>query len=269
MIGKLIPVDTSVDHGRRTVLRAAAGLGAVAAGAPVVAELGLAGGPNGRARAFDTDDDGETDVSLVEAPDPAGGGRPVRHATSRGVETSDYVASLARVADDQVTLGDMSSDTTYDYYRGRETPSPGPDEVWIVLTSKADGSEGLHALFRTLNDHDGVGEWRTRDVASEVTGTSDTTDPWKEFHVDDRSIDTVGEDLTSMYGEDAKVKWAGVGRGSPGWESAVLDTYYRSFTVAGDTHPLPTTDDPGKGNGGGDDGADDEETDEGKGNDKN
>jgi hypothetical protein len=84
----------------------------------------------------------------------------------------------------------------------------------------------------------------TRDVAPELEGTlrsGGSGEPWKEFRVDGRSIETVGDDVVAAFGRDATVKWAGVGRGSPGWKSFVADTYYDEFTAAGHEPTLPIT----------------------------
>lgn len=255
---------------RRTVLGGVAGLAALAVGAGAAPDIALGGGPDGLARSFDTNDDGDAEMVIRRVSDPPGGRTgSVINATTDGADTPDYAASLARLASEQLTLDELVADGfAYDYYEGSASTSPGPDEVWLVIHSTEDGEQGRHILFRKETDSgtDSGGNgtttqeptWSTRDVAAELVGdfsAGESGEPWKEFHIDGRSIEPVAEsdgNIVATYGADASVKWAGIGRGSPGWESFVANTYYDAFTVAGEERSLPVTD--GKGGGGAGDG---------------
>lgn len=231
---------------RRSVLTGIGGLaalGVLGGGASVAIDAA----PNGLARSFDTNDDGDAEMVLRRESSPPGGrSGSVLNITSQGVDTPDYAVSLARFTSEKLTLGDLVDEgLSYDYYEGADSTDPGPDEVWVVIHESARGRGNggqRHALFRKEEDDRGAEQWRTRDVTPELEGdfrTGGSGEPWKEFHVNGRSIETVGDDVVDIFGRDATVKWAGVGRGSPGWKSFVADTYYDRFTAAGNTPTLP------------------------------
>jgi hypothetical protein len=123
-----------------------------------------------------------------------------------------------------------------------------PNEICLVLTSL---DTGFDLVFRTKDD-ERDGEWRTREVADELTGDSDvpgSDQPWKRIHVtrqnalsmDGDNIQHLEEDLFEHFDADTSVRAAGLGHGEPTMAPSTIDTYYDAFTVAGREYELSTT----------------------------
>lgn len=267
---------TDSTFSRRALLGAAAGVGLTVVGTGVSARLALGQGGNGFASSFDTNQDGTGEMVIQRARRTVGQRQgPLVNATTFGDETPDYAASLVNVNSRNLSLDDLASSEdgfVYDYYEGRDSTNPGPDEAWVVLNSGERGQQGRHILFRKLEDSrngaegegrgnssdngGGPGEsegnagrtWRTRNVGEEIAGADVSAEGlsfenWREFSIDDHSVSDVGtNDLVEEFGGDAKVKWVGIGRGSPGWKSFVADTYYDEVVVVGEHVTLPVTD---------------------------
>lgn len=197
---------------------------------------------HGIARGIDTNRDGDTDVEINRV---TRNGTKAIQITSNGIETPDYGVSLVNVQPRDLTLGELaSSDTSYEYAAGEQNDSAVPDEVWLVLKSRQSGHTGRHYVCRTEVDASPSG-WTARPVDQEITGDfSGAPSPgsgheWKEFHVNDRSLTKIGDDLTAIYGIDATVQGIGVGRGTPTTEPSTLNTYYANLVVAGEGMTLP------------------------------
>ncbi|MFC7133587.1 MULTISPECIES: SipW-dependent-type signal peptide-containing protein [Salinibaculum] len=178
---------------------------------------------------FDTDGSGtvENDVELVDDPDGSG---KVAHATSGGVQTTDYVTSGVRVG---ATMGDFGSGAslTYEYYEGEENAQAAPDEVYLLLR-ESDGTE--HVVYRTSNDDrpNGnlnspsrpSGNWYTRNVGDEIRGDFAYNDG---FSWNDLSTGDNYSALNTNFAGDTEIVSMAFGKGNIG-NGTVSDVYYKN-----------------------------------------
>ncbi|MFB6175722.1 MAG: hypothetical protein ABEI99_01005, partial [Halobaculum sp.] len=189
---------------------------------------------------FDTGGDGNYDVDVELATDPAGSGK-VAHATSGGTTTDDY-ATTAVSLDAAPTLGDLTDDPTsptttltYEYYGGPLNAISAPDEVYL-LVEEADGTE--HVVYRASNDGDpAAGEWRTRNVHRELAGNPEHNQGYNWMEITTGGVVNLNNggptaDLSTVFGDDAVVRALAAGRGTTGGGD-VADVYYKNPTVGG------------------------------------
>jgi hypothetical protein len=182
-------------------------------GIGVSSRVALGRGRYGFASSFDTNQDGSGEMVIQLTPGAVGGREgPLVNATTFGDETPDYAASLVNVSSRDLSLDaltDPEEGFLYDYYEGRASTDPGPDEAWVVVDPSESGGQGRRVLFRKLEDSRGGpqgesdddegrddegrgngddegrgngddegrdddeeegGEWRTRNVGDEIAG---------------------------------------------------------------------------------------------------
>jgi len=182
---------------------------------------------------FDTDGGGSYDVDVELVDDPDGSGK-VAHATSGGMNTTDYVTSGVSVG---ATMGDFGSGAslTYDYYEGPQNAQAAPDEVYLLLR-ESDGTE--HVVYRTSNDdrpngnlnspNRPPGNWYTRNVGDEIRGTFAYN---AGFSWNDLSTGDDYADLTSNFAGDTEIVSMAFGKGGLG--GTVSDVYYKNPQLDG------------------------------------
>lgn len=214
---------TNPIHSRLSRRHVLGGIGSVIALGAIPSPVSATGDPDDfigvGENEIDANGDGDTDVKVYVAKDPAEGsvGRSdVTLITSDGVSTGDYatsVTSIGNIRFDSIT----NEQPKYDYYAGGSNENAAPDEVWLLV--ERDGNE--HVLFDTINDGAPSAQaWKTAGIFS------DTSHPdWNELN-DDGSIGS----YTAV--DSDVIKRIGVGRGNFGGD-IVSEVYYDNLRVDG------------------------------------
>ncbi|MCU4973228.1 hypothetical protein OB955_10785 [Halobacteria archaeon AArc-m2/3/4] len=179
------------------------------------------------------------------------------HITSGGEQTRDYVCTTVDLRDADFQLGRLNQSglLTYDYYTGEAHGHASPDEVFLILRQRRGQRESYHVAYRTL-DEGAVGEWRTRDVSSELNedGWRSVEVPADEIDVESELVQTTTEaieeriaslaqqetfrNVVSRFGGNTEVLAASIGNGRL-MEAVVSDVYYDNFQAGDDTKPIP------------------------------
>lgn len=208
-------------------------LTAIIAAFALIATFGAATTAQSGTHFADVDQNGQFDLHLHAADDPAANGRTgVVHATSHGESTYDYATSWVQL-DQTVALGDAASTTlAYDYYEGSNNANSAPDEVWLAIND----SGTTHYVYQAWDS--GLSGWNTRNVSAEVAGDV-THNGWSE-QIDGGSNQALANDLAQEYGADAEILAVGFGKGAPQSGGTVSDVYYDNLEAGSTTYEFPT-----------------------------